>query len=277
MKHIVGFSGGIDSQAAARWVLNRFPADSVILLNANPGGNEHELTTEHIAWYSANVHPVVTVDPSWRDMWIDPEYAAKKGHDPEHAVDFADMASVRGRFPARRSQFCTELLKLRPSLRWIKANIAGEYDRYTGMRRNESAKRRETPPDAYDTWFDCHVHHVVFDWTKQMCFDFCTSHGEQVNALYALGFERVGCFPCINWSRDNIRNAARRFPESIHKVRGWEQRVGRTFFPPMVPGKEINWIDEVVEWANCERGGKQYSLDVMYSPPACESKFGLCE
>lgn len=25
MKHIVGFSGGVDSQACARWVLNRFP------------------------------------------------------------------------------------------------------------------------------------------------------------------------------------------------------------------------------------------------------------
>lgn len=53
MKHIVGFSGGIDSQACARWVLNRYPAGEVILLNSDAGGNEHPLTTEFIAWYSA--------------------------------------------------------------------------------------------------------------------------------------------------------------------------------------------------------------------------------
>lgn len=31
MKHILGFSGGVDSQAAAGWLLNRFPAEDVIL------------------------------------------------------------------------------------------------------------------------------------------------------------------------------------------------------------------------------------------------------
>lgn len=41
MKHIVGFSGGIDSQACARWVLNRFPKEDVILLNSDAGANEH--------------------------------------------------------------------------------------------------------------------------------------------------------------------------------------------------------------------------------------------
>lgn len=39
-KHIVGFSGGIDSQACARWVLNRYPKEDVILLNFDAGGND---------------------------------------------------------------------------------------------------------------------------------------------------------------------------------------------------------------------------------------------
>jgi len=33
MKHIVGFSGGIDSQAALRFVRNRFGNDNVIAWN----------------------------------------------------------------------------------------------------------------------------------------------------------------------------------------------------------------------------------------------------
>ena len=43
VKHVVGFSGGIDSQACARWVLNRYPAEDVILLNSDAGGNEHPI------------------------------------------------------------------------------------------------------------------------------------------------------------------------------------------------------------------------------------------
>lgn len=37
MKHIVGFSGGIDSQAVARWCINRFGAENVILLSKDIG------------------------------------------------------------------------------------------------------------------------------------------------------------------------------------------------------------------------------------------------
>ena len=59
MKHVVGFSGGIDSQACALWVRNRFPREDVILLNSDAGGNEHPLTVEFVERYSATVHPVV--------------------------------------------------------------------------------------------------------------------------------------------------------------------------------------------------------------------------
>lgn len=33
MKHIVGFSGGVDSQATAGWVLEQCPPEDVILCN----------------------------------------------------------------------------------------------------------------------------------------------------------------------------------------------------------------------------------------------------
>lgn len=46
MKHVVGLSGGIDSQAALRWVRNRFGDENVIALNSNAGGNENPLTIE---------------------------------------------------------------------------------------------------------------------------------------------------------------------------------------------------------------------------------------
>lgn len=55
LTYIGGLSGGIDSQAAARFMLNRYGAAHVVLVNSDAGGNEHPLTVEHIGWYSKHV------------------------------------------------------------------------------------------------------------------------------------------------------------------------------------------------------------------------------
>ncbi len=75
--YIGGFSGGIDSQAAARFMLNRYGAARVVLVNSDAGGNEHPLTIEHIDWYSEHVHPVVRIHAIVRDMWVNPDTAAE--------------------------------------------------------------------------------------------------------------------------------------------------------------------------------------------------------
>lgn len=282
MKHVVGFSGGIDSQACARWVLNRHDPADVILLNSDAGGNEHPLTTEFIAWYSDHVHPVTTVTPIVADMGaVTPKTlrrVADLGLTLESPLTFDALAAIKGRFPARRAQFCTEYLKTRPAGRWIKANLcAHEWRRYSGIRRDESRGRSGRGPVERCDVFGCELWHPIFDWTKQMCFDYVQLHGEQINPLYTLGFNRVGCAPCVNSNKGDVLAWATRFPEMIDKVRDWERRVGKTFFAPVVPGMEINWIDDVVRWSKTVRGGKQVSLDVLYEPAACESAYGLCE
>lgn len=289
MKHIIGFSGGIDSQAAANWVLDRFPAQDVILLNSDAGGNEHPLTTEFLRWFSDNVHPVIFLRATWADIYTtdqkDMRVALRRGreksiaagHDPDEPIQFVDLAILKGRWPSRMAQFCTSKLKVFPSLRWIVANIEGDLVRYSGVRRDESSNRKDTPEAEWDDSFGCEIRHPIVAWTKERCFADAAGRGQKVNELYRLGFSRVGCAPCINSSRADIANWAKRFPAMIHKVRDWEKRSGRTFYAPMVPGKEINWIDEVVDWANCVRGGRQFALEVLLAPATCESKYGLCE
>lgn len=279
MKHVVGFSGGIDSQACARWVLNRFDPADVILLNSDAGGNEHPLTVEFIAEYSATVHPVTTVTPIVADMG---ERAKKRiadlGLGPTDPLTFDVLALIKQTFPRRKMQFCTEHLKLRPAHRWMRENLAGEeWTRYSGVRRQESRNRTGRRPIEWDDVFGCPLHHPIVDWSKQMAFDYVALHGERINPLYTLGFNRVGCAPCVNSNKADVLAWATRFPEMIDKVREWERRVGRTFFGPIVPGMEINWIDDVVRWAKTVRGGRQFSLDVLYEPAACESSYGLCE
>jgi len=278
MKHIVGFSGGIDSQAAARWVLNRYPAQDVILLNSLAGRNEHPLTEEFIAWYSGNVHPVVQVVPLVRDLYAKSETIEGKGLAPDTELTFELLARLKGRFPARRSQFCTTYLKLEPSRRWIDENITDDYCRYVGVRRDESVARHDVPEKEWDELFDCMLYRPVVDWTKPQCFRFIKDHEGRWNELYDLGFTRVGCAPCVNSGKEDILRWAQRFPAMIDKVRGWEERTKRTFFPPTVPGKHINWVDEVVSWAGTVHGGRQLGLHVLETRgTGCENKWGFCE
>ena len=201
MKHIVGFSGGIDSQATARWVLNRYPKDDVILLNTQAGRNEHPITVAFVAQYSATVHPVIEVVPLILDLG---GRGTKEGATRDRRQEFADtdeltfdrLAYIKGRFPSRKAQFCTEHLKLAPQRRWVEANCPdGNYIRYVGVRRDESQTRANCSITDFDDYFDCDIIRPIADWTKEMCFAYVKAHGEEFNPLYLLGFSRVGCAP----------------------------------------------------------------------------------
>lgn len=278
MKHIVGFSGGIDSQAVSLWVRNRFPAEDIILLNSNAGRNESPITEEFIKTYSETVFHVTSANAIVADLWKTEQFAERKGLNSHDELTFEDMIRIKGRPPSRKAQFCTEILKLHPSKRWIDENVTDDYERYTGLRRAESDKRKCTPFREWDSYFDCYTNHPIADWAKKMCFEYVTSHGEEYNPLYKLGFGRVGCAPCINSGKDDILLWLQRFPDQIEKVRRYERNTGRTFFAPMVPGFAMNDIDQVIEWATTGRGGRQQDfIRIFEERPSCESKYGLCE
>lgn len=285
-KILVGFSGGVDSQATALWCRQRFPAENIILLNSDAGGNEHPITTEFVEEYGRTVFPVTVVSALVKDLGM---RGTKEGAtrdrrrqlDDDEPLTFDKLAFVKGRYPSRKAQFCTEYLKIAPQARWVRENLPGvPFERYIGVRWDESSDRARLPREDYDDYFHCKLVRPIIDWTKSQVFSFLKEHGERWNPLYEMGFRRVGCAPCINSSKDDIRNWAARFPEMIDKVRQWEAFVGRTFFAPMVPGKKINWIDEVVEWSKMTHGGKQYSLPFFEAEArsgGCTSVWGICE
>ena len=287
-KHIVGFSGGADSQACAGWVLDRFDKDDVILINSDAGGNEHPLTTAHIRWYSEHVHPVVMVQALVKDLQ---GVGSKCGAtalrraqlgDESAPLTFDMLAFVKGIFPSRKAQFCTKILKLEPQRRWMNENLplGTFFTRYAGVRADESEDRKHLAERQWDDWFDCELVRPLLRWSKADVFSYLKARGEESNPLYRLGFSRVGCAPCVNSGKDDVRLWAARFPEMIDKVREWEKSVGRTFFPPCVPGKAINWVDEVVLWSKTLHGGQRLALPFVEAEAeagTCSSKYGLCE
>jgi len=276
--YVGGFSGGVDSQAAALWMRRHYGDENVVLLNSEAGRNEHPLTVEHVKWYSENVHKVVACNPQVMDMGNGAVgKRAKMGLQDSDDLTFDLLATLKGRFPSRMAQFCTEHLKMAPQKRWLQEHLSGIYfERFTGKRRDESAARAGINFDEWDTYYDTTLHHPIADWTKKMCFEYVHAAGEKTNPLYEMGFNRVGCAPCINNSKDDIANWAARAPEMIDKVRQWEEKVGRTFFPPCVPGMELNFVDDVVRWAQTDRGGRQFPM-YPEKREGCSSKYGLCE
>lgn len=286
MKHIVGFSGGIDSQATVRWVRNRFGDANTVVLFSDAGGNENQATYRFVAQYSENIFPVTRIQPIVADMaGRNPGKIAELGLRPEDALSFDTMARIKGMFPKTHIRFCTTHLKLEPQKRWTNDNrktvLAGGFERYIGVRRDESDGRAHVDFREYDDVFMCWLNRPLADWTKEMCFSFVKAHGETWNPLYDLGFARVGCAPCINAGKEDIRLWASRDPRMIDKIRKWEREVGYTFYASgKVPGMEINWIDDVVEWAKTKRGGRQYELPLLEADVQsgmCMNKYGFCE
>lgn len=285
-KHVVGFSGGIDSQACAGWVRQRVPAEDILLFADT--GWEDCLTYEFVRDYSAKVFPVTFVTPLVGD---DPDFTHKERAGCERAgakagdvLTMERLAAIKGRWAMPTARFCTTFLKLWPQRRWMAENLADQgYVRYAGVRRDESRSRADTPEVQWDEFFDCELHCPLVAWTKAECFNFVQAAGEAVNPLYSMGQSRVGCSPCHERNKDDIRQWAAYRPDEVVKVREAETRTGRTFFPPMIPGLPkggMNFIDEVIAWSKTTRGGKQWALPFVESEAergACSSKYGLCE
>ena len=148
MKHIVGFSGGIDSQAVYRWLRNRYPAQDVIALNSQAGRWENWRTVKFINNFSATVAPVIEVVPLVQDIWQTDGWADSHGFDGNRELTMELLIEIKKRPPSRKAKFCTEILKLRPQRRWMREQFgptgqyAGEdFARYTGVRRDESRGR----------------------------------------------------------------------------------------------------------------------------------------
>lgn len=282
MKHVVGFSGGIDSQAETRLLRNRYGDENVIALNSQAGRWEHDITAKFVADYSASIFPILEVVPIVADIWETDEWAETKGLDGNQELTMELLISIKKRPPSRKAKFCTEILKLRPQRRWMRKEFGPggmfegeEFVRHAGVRRDESPKRRNTPFIAWDEFFDCELHCDIADWTKPMCFEYVTQYGEPFNSLYLQGFDRVGCAPCVDADKADILNWELRFPGFLEsKVGPIEERTGKTFFMPMFRHEKNN-IKTVIEWAKTDRGGTQFKI--LEPRQSCESRYGLCE
>lgn len=204
---------------------------------------------------------------------------------------FLDLCMWKGRFPSRKAQFCTQELKTAMLVQYQQALVEAGHRvvSWQGVRRDESANRRDAKrferlqPRTF-------AYRPLVDWTADQVFAFLAAHDCEVNALYRLGMSRVGCMPCINVNKQELREIAARWLAHPSRIADWERRVGdcskrgySTFMTDAHPAKdrrqvfaELN-VWSRIEWAKTTRGGRQYDLLHDDEPAACASSYGLCE
>ncbi len=104
---------------------------------------------------------------------------------------------------------------------------------------------------------------------------------------------RVGCMPCINVGKEELRQIAVRFPGHLEEKARWESVVSNvskrgfsTFFNKELHDDnradrrvhEANRVEAVIEWAHTSRGGRQFNFFADFvDPDVCASAYGLCE
>ncbi len=218
-----------------------------------------------------------------------------------------DLAKQKGRFPSPKARFCTEQLKIIPTIEWI---LEQEEDIaiYQGIRAEESLNRskmkqrddyfkpqllyQQNPYDLIDgqykrkrsplfyrrimNWLEnyhCSVERPLFYWQEKDIIQLCKKH-RLLNPLYELGFNRVGCFPCIMESKPGIKALAMQFPKRINEIEAVEQNLSSTFFGyGKVPDRQCKCptIRDVVKWSMADTSSSDLSNH------SCMSHYQACE
>lgn len=303
--HHIGVSGGKDSQAVLLWAIHEsgIPRECIRVTFCNTH-NEDRVTYDHVRMLSklvceANGYPPIEwLEP---EIPIDPPPDLPCGSDPYPA--FFLLALWKRRFPSRKAQFCTDHLKLRPTQKWIKARMLEGHTivAISGVRADESEARKNLPEREWSDMFACEVWRPLLRWTIEDVYAISHKYGLPLNPLYGMGAKRVGCFPCVNCGKREIKIVAKHRPEKIAEIESWEKRVGQnrsymgysSFFPaktvtaPFRLGPYKNkdgedcWyttIRNVVSWAKTARGGRQYELQFDEDThSACSARYGQCE
>lgn len=313
VRPVVSVSGGKDSTATYLLALEQTGGDFDAVFADT--GNEHLYTYEYVArlhertggprvqvvradfsaalarkraYLESGKAAARTVRP-WTESRVQAVLAA--GFEPT-GIPFLDLCVLKGLFPCHARAFCSEHLKRLTLLEQAHQPLidAGYHViSWQGIRAEESARRAcypmwEPAPDTEGVT----IYRPLMGWTVEDVAAMHRRHNVPLNPLYGMGFSRVGCMPCIQSSKQDIRLTAQKCPEHIDKIRHWERRVqdssrqGRaTFFQQGTTGSAVPvGIDEVVRWSMTRRGGRQFDMLALAEPPTSEVCIyvgGLCE
>ena len=322
-RHVVNLSGGKDSSACLILAMESISDHSRILPVFADTGNEHDLTYQHIDDMEALSGLPVTrlradlsgkfevrrrnLPGRYRKAGIS-EDKIERALAVMHPTGnpFLDMCLLRGGFPGTvKRKFCTSTLKIEPIQRFLHCLLDDpgieHIWQWVGIRRDESRARKNARRyDVPDLSVPIYMYRPLVDWTAADVFAAHARAGIPWNPLYQMGMSRVGCMPCVNVRKLELREIANRFPDHIDRIREWEAVISEvsrqesaTFLPAsnrmsaaqkqavLSPPEimEIGNIDAQVRWSRTSFGGRQLELEGFADNDVgvCDSWYGLCE
>lgn len=205
---------------------------------------------------------------------------------------FAVQAVKEGILPHGKTAWCTRKLKAEPIQKYhdaIRDAEGVDTVNVVGIRWEESPKRAKMAEVEFgkggDKEWDGLIWRPIISWSVADVLAIHHRHGVPVNPLYKMGHSRVGCAPCRNANKEDLRQWATSHPERIDVVRALEAAVtaererrglkgAATFFTS--PREGAIGIDRVMEWARTSRGGRQLPL-IQPAPSGGCFRWGLCE
>jgi phosphoadenosine phosphosulfate reductase len=103
-------------------------------------------------------------------------------------------AELGPRLHERDPDLCCHLRKVEPLERALK-----RYDAWiTGVRREETAERREVRPVEWDARRQMVKVNPIVSWTQEQVDDYIAANGILVNPLVFDGYPSIGCSPCTS-------------------------------------------------------------------------------
>ena len=301
--HVISMSGGKDSTATA--LIAREECDplyrSFVFADT---GNEHQITYDYLDYLQGAMGiTIIRLRVSFAEQIAGKrayvaEHWARKGV-PDAAIEralkalvptgnpFLDLCLWKGRFPSRMAQFCTQELKTKPLVEYQMALCDQGFAVWSwqGIRADEGGRRRFAA-SFEEVGGGLYINRPILRYTAQDTFTTMAYMGIKPNPLYTMGFGRVGCMPCINCGKNEIREMSERFPEQVDRlveleaaVAAASKRGDSSFFINPDRDEHLNkrGIRNMVQWAKTTRGGQQFDLLASGESKTCSSSYGLCE
>jgi len=287
MKIIILYSGGKDSQAAMIWAVNKYGVENCEAVFCDTQW-ENPVTLEHIRETTKQIGVKLTVLES---------------------LGMVELAKQKKRYPSPMARFCTEHLKIRPTIDYVLSH-SEHLIIIEGIRKSESHARSKM--EAECTFFKyyftpyriddkgnkryhyyrkkeiiewCKKYNAdklrpIFNWSAQQTIDYILQNGQHPNTLYYQGFTRVGCFPCIMVTHPQLKLISENHPEMWERLENAENELGRSYFRPgYIPNhactnKKFPSVQDVKQYLQ----DRNQTLDMFQEEtPGCMSAYNLCE
>lgn len=202
----------------------------------------------------------------------------------------------RAGFPTRLARWCTSELKVKPIQAFheeLRRTTGKDTVNVVGVRADESPSRSLLTSWEDDPDWGGFVWRPILNWKVR---DVLAAHiraGIPIHPLYRRGHNRVGCWPCIFASKEELRLLAVHNPERIEELAELEatctalrasrnqETPGRyahaqaTFFQARLGSAPMS-IKDIIAWSMTSRGGRQ--LQLLPEPPSGGCfRWGLCD